>query len=111
MENIRFVTVSLLLSASLLVLCLGVLGTWRFRSALNRLHAAAVNDTLGLLLAMLAMAVAGDSLATSLKYLLVLLLLWISSPLSSHLIAQTDLLTADPMKTERLKSPGGREDG
>ncbi len=94
MAEIRFILSALLMAAALFVLCTGVIGNWRFRYCLNRLHAASVNDTLGLLLSMASLAVASGFNFTTLKYLLIVILLWITSPLSSHLIAQLEISTA-----------------
>ncbi len=109
MNEVRFLLSPLLMAAALFTLCTGVLGTWRFRYCLNRLHAAAVNDTLGLLLAMASLITAEGLTLTSLKFLVILVLLWISSPLSSHLIAQQEISSApdlsDHLKTEELPAP------
>ncbi len=115
MAEIRFILSALLMAAALFVLCTGVLGIWRFRYCLNRLHASSVNDTLGLLLAMASLVTASGLSFTSLKFLLILLMIWITSPLSSHLIARMEVATAGDlsrhMKVEGSSSVlSGKED-
>ena len=97
-DSVRFYLAAALMAAALFVFFTGVLGTWRFRYCLNRLHAAAVNDTLGLLLALASLIVAKGISFLSLKYVLVLVLLWIASPVSSHLIARMEVRTAVDLK-------------
>ena len=89
-NEIRFGLASLLMLFSLLVFCSGVLGVFRFPETLQRLHAAALNDTLGLLCALCSLALAQGADFTSLKMLLILVFLWIASPVSSHLTAQLE---------------------
>ncbi len=103
MAEIRFILSALLMAAALFVLCTGVIGNWRFRYCLNRLHAASVNDTLGLLLSMASLAAASGINLTTLKYLLIVILLWITSPLSSHLIAQLEISTAPDLSSHMKK--------
>ena len=88
--EIRYGVAALLMILSLFTVCTGVLGIFRFRDTLQRMHAAAVNDTLGLLLALCSLAVAEGFTFTSLKFALVLIFLWIASPVSSHLIARLE---------------------
>ena len=88
-----FGAVLIFAAGALLVLCTGTAGVWRFRNCLSRLHAAAVNDTLGLGLAMLSLIVGEGFTFLSLKYLLVLIFLWAASPVSSHLIAKIEVST------------------
>ena len=96
--ELRFGLASALLAAGLLVMCTGLLGTIRFRDTLQRLHAAAVNDTLGLLLIVCSLMLAEGWSFTSVKFLLVLVFLWIASPVSSHLIARCAYLSGDGKK-------------
>ncbi len=103
MNEIRFILSAVLMAASLVTLCTGVLGAWRFRHSLNRLHAASVNDTLGLLLALCSLITAAGLTITSLKYLMILVLLWIASPLSSHLIARLEVSTAPDLSAQLTK--------
>lgn len=90
-NDIRFALAALLMILSMLTLCTGILGVFRFHDTLQRMHAAAVNDTLGLFLALCSLALAQGTDFTSLKFGLILVFLWISSPVSSHLIAQMEV--------------------
>ena len=105
METVRFVISAVLMAAALATLVTGVLGVFRFRYVLNRMHAAAVNDTLGILLAVLSLIVAWGFTWTSLKLVLIVIVLWLSSPVSSHLIARMEVTTHPEMdrKTEDLR--------
>ena len=77
----------------LTVMCLGVLGVYRFKYVLNRMHAAAMNDTLGILFIMLSLIVMSGFVFTSVKLLLIIMMLWLSSPVSSHLIGRFEITT------------------
>lgn len=92
-EWIRFVLSAALIIAGLVVMCLGVIGVYRFKYVLNRMHAAAMNDTMGIGLVMLGLIVISGFTFTSLKLLLVILMLWLSSPVSSHLIGRLEITT------------------
>ena len=92
-EWIRFVLSAVLVIAGLIVMCLGVIGVYRFKYVLNRMHAAAMNDTMGIALVMLGLIVMSGFTFTSLKLLLVILMLWLSSPVSSHLIGRLEVTT------------------
>ncbi len=89
-NELRFGLAALLMLLSLITLCTGVLGIFRFRDSLQRMHAAALNDTLGAFLALCSLMLAQGADFTCLKFVLVLAFLWISSPVSSHLIAQME---------------------
>ena len=92
-EWIRFVLSAALVITGLIVMCLGVIGVYRFKYVLNRMHAAAMNDTMGIALVMLGLIVMSGFTFTSLKLLLVILMLWLSSPVSSHLIGRLEVTT------------------
>ena len=93
LEWLRFLLAAALILSGLVVMCLGVIGVYRFKYVLNRMHAAAMNDTLGILFIMLGLIVMSGFTFTSLKLLLVILMLWLSSPVSSHLIGHLELTT------------------
>ena len=82
-----------LMAAGLLVCLIGVIGVFRFRYAVNRMHAAALNDTLGVSLCLLSTAVSAPDGFTALKLLLVVVFLWLSAPVASHLICRLEIET------------------
>lgn len=92
-EWIRFMVSAALILSGLCVMCLGVIGVYRFKYVLNRMHAAAMNDTLGIFFIMMGLIVMGGFTFTSLKLLLVIMMLWLSSPVSSHLIGRFEITT------------------
>lgn len=87
LEWIRFILFCALLLAAAVFLLASVAGVNRFRFSLNRLHAASINDTMGILCIVLACAVKSGLNALSLKFLLVYLFMLITCPLSGHLIS------------------------
>lgn len=87
----RYALASALMICSLFTLFTGVLGTYRFRDSLQKMHAAGVNDTLGFFLAVSSLILAEGFSFTSFKFILVMIFLWISSPVSTHLLAQLEL--------------------
>ncbi|MBR2409883.1 MAG: monovalent cation/H(+) antiporter subunit G [Lachnospiraceae bacterium] len=100
MEWLRFAIIALLLAASLLTAMISVAGVFKFKFILNRMHAAAICDSFVLLLAMLGVVVAyGFSIAT-VKVLLIVVLVWIASPVSGHLIARLEVTTDKHLSEE-----------
>lgn len=95
LEWIRFAVVALLLTAGIAVLYLSIFGTYRLRFALNRIHSAAMTDTLVLVLFVLALIIAEGLSFTSVKFFLALALQWCTSPLASHMMAKFEYLTDD----------------
>ena len=93
LEWIRFIISATLIISGLIVMCLGVIGSYRFKYVLNRMHAAAMNDTMGIGMVMLGLMVMSGFTFTSAKLLLVIIMLWLSSPVSSHLIGRLEITT------------------
>lgn len=77
-----------------------VLGVYRFDYVLNRMHAAAVGDALGIFCILLGVVLLHAPSLSAMKALLVLIFLWITSPVSSHLIAQVEVQTNPDLKSE-----------
>lgn len=75
------------------VFATAVLGLYRFHYTLNRMHAAALADTLGTALVIIGLMILGLDVFHVLKLLLVVLFLWITSPVSGHLISKAEILT------------------
>ena len=80
-----------------------MIGVFKFRYVLLRMHAAAMGDTLGITLSLLGLGIINGFNFTTLKMFLVVIFLWFSSPASSHLISRLEINTrSDEMKTETM---------
>ena len=95
LDWIRFVLSAALTCFGLFVLVTAVLGQFRFRRPLMRIHAAALTDTLGLLSMILGVILALGWTPASLKLVAVAAFLFLTSPVSSHLIARLEAVTDD----------------
>ena len=91
LDWLRFALSSALLVSGLLILITSVIGVYKFDYVLNRMHAAAMGDTLGILFCLLGLTVSAPDIWTALKLLLIITFLWFSSPVSSHLIARLEV--------------------
>ncbi len=97
-ETARFILCALLTAGGVFVLLSGLLGIFRFRYCLMRIHAGALFDTAGIFLLLSGLMVAEGLTLTSLKMLLVIFFLWLTSPVSSHLIARMEITTNDDLE-------------
>lgn len=89
-----------LVGAGVVVMVMAVLGTFRFHYVLNRMHAAAMADTLGTLLILSGLVVMSGFSALSLKMLVVIVFMWMASPVMSHMIARAEVLTHSHIQDE-----------
>ena len=94
-EWVRFWITAVLLIAALVFLTAATIGNCRFRFVMNRIHAAGVGDTAGVLLTVIALVVSAESFSDGARLFLPLLFLWITSPVSSHFLALIEYYT-DP---------------
>lgn len=88
----RVIFGSLFLLAGLFFFFSAVLGLFRFDCVLNRMHAAALGDTMGLLLTVIGSVILRGFTAATLKLLLIPLFFFLTSPVTSHLIAKIEVL-------------------
>lgn len=102
-EWIRFLIGAAFLLTGLLIFVFEIIGVFRFKYVLNRMHAAAMGDTLGIGFCLLGLIVMNGLNFTSLKLFLVILFLWFSSPVSSHLIARLEVTTDEEKETHYIK--------
>ncbi|MEG0740975.1 MAG: monovalent cation/H(+) antiporter subunit G [Clostridia bacterium] len=104
LDWIRFGLTAVLMLSGLFLFCVGVVAQYRFRYVLNRMHAASIGDSLGLLLMLLGLCLSAGDLWLVLKYALVALFLWLTSPTASHLIARLELtLNEHPEQEMEMK--------
>lgn len=93
LEWIRFLAGVVLLLAGLCIFLLEIFGVYKFKYVLNRMHAAAMGDTLGLGACLTGLILLSGWNITSVKMALVLAFLWLASPVSSHLISRLEVVT------------------
>jgi len=100
MEWLRFAFSALFTIAGVLAFAVGTFGIYRFKFVMNRMHAAAILDTMGLFGIATGLAVARGFDAITFKFLLIFILLWFTSPISSHLLAKMEYFTDKNLKEE-----------
>lgn len=91
LEWIRFFAGGIFLLLGLFIFLIEIIGVYRFHYVLNRMHAAAMGDTLGIGLSFIGLMIFTGFSFTTLKLFLVVVFLWFSSPVSSHLIARLEV--------------------
>lgn len=92
-EWIRFLVGAAFLLCGIVIFLIEMIGVFRFKYVLNRMHAAAMGDTLGIGCSLLGLIIMSGWNFTSLKLACVIAFLWFSSPTSSHLIARLEVTT------------------
>ncbi len=97
---IRFIVGLVLLLCGLIVFGIEIFGVFKFGYVLNRMHAAAMGDTLGIALSMLGLIVLCGLNFTSLKMILVVVFLWFASPVASHMLARFEVATNESLDRE-----------
>ena len=92
-EWFQFLIAAACMVLGLVFMISAVFGVNRFRHALNRMHAAALGDTLGILFVILSLIVMKGFSMDSLKLSIVILFFWIASPVSGHMISRLEAMT------------------
>lgn len=76
-----------------------IFGIFHFNYVLNRMHATAMGDTLGIASCMLGLVIFSGFNMTSVKLLLIVIFLWFASPVSSHVLARLEVATNENLET------------
>ena len=84
----RFIVGVLFITLGIIFFFIEILGVFRLKYTLDRMHFAGCGDTLALASVIIGTIVINGINFTSFKLFLVLLFFWITSPVSSHLIAR-----------------------
>ena len=106
---IRFALSAACLVTGLVFMILAVFGVNRFHRALNRMHAAAMGDTLGILFVFAGLILIRGFSMDSLKLFLVILFFWTAGPVSGHMISRLEAMT-DENLGEILEIRKGKTD-
>lgn len=89
----QFILGTGMLLLGLLTFVVQILGVFKFKYVLNRMHAAAMGDTLGIGISLIGLMILSGFNFTTLKMGLVVVFLWCASPVSSHLISRLEATT------------------
>ncbi len=99
--TLRTVISAILLLMGMFIFLTSVIGLLRFKNVLDRIHAAALGDTMGIFLTVLGLIVISNSFYQAVKLALVVVFIWLTSPVTTHLIGKIELLTAGKNYTNR----------
>ena len=111
LQWIRFLAGAALLLCGIIVFGIEIFGVFKLKYVLNRIHAAAMGDTLGMMLSMLGLVILCGVNFTSLKMLLVVVFLWIASPIAAHTVARFEVATNETLDKdcEVIRPSAGNE--
>lgn len=96
-EWIRFAVGTAVLLCGLFIFIIEIYCIFHMRYVLNRMHAAAMGDTLGISISLVGLMIFSGINFTTLKMALIIVFLWCASPVSSHLIARLEVFTNDKL--------------
>lgn len=100
LQWIRFLVGITCLLCGIIVFGIELFGVFKFRYVLNRMHAAAMGDTLGIMLSMIGLIILSGLNFTSLKMVLVVVFLWFASPVASHMLARFEVATNEELEKD-----------
>lgn len=96
---IRLIIGGAFLICGLVIFFTEIFGVFHFKYVLNRMHAAAMGDTLGISSCLVGLMFFSGLNFTTLKLLLIVCFLWFTSPVSSHVVARLEAATNDSLDT------------
>lgn len=98
LEWIRFIVGAGLLLCGLGIFVIEVYGVFHLDYVLNRMHAAAMGDTLGISFSLIGLMVFCGLNFTTLKLALIVIFFWFASPVSSHMLSRLEVTTNENLK-------------
>ena len=98
LEWIRFLAGAVCMAAGLVFYIIQFIGVFRFKYVLNRMHAAAIGDTLGCGLMLLGAVVFNGFTFPSIKILFLIVFLWMTSPVAAHMVVKLEVLSREKME-------------
>lgn len=92
-EALQFGLSAAFLLLGAVIILLALFGVFRFRFVMNRMHCAAMIDSLGIVCILIGLMIASGQWSTIWKLLAIVMLLWIGSPIASHLVSRLEIST------------------
>ena len=93
LSSVRFILTAIFMAVGAFVILSSILGVFRFKFALNRIHSAAMTDTLGFGLIIIGLMISATSIFNVLKLLALLVFMWLTNPVSAHMLAKLEVVT------------------
>ena len=90
-EWIRFIMGSVFVIIGMVIFFTELFGVFHFKYVLNRMHAAAMGDTLGISSCLIGLMIFSGLNFTTLKMFLIIVFLWFASPVSSHVLSRLEI--------------------
>lgn len=100
MEWVQFGFSAAFIIVGLFVFIVGIIGIYQFKFVLNRMHAAGMLDTMGIFFIVVGIAIKNGIDATTIKLFIIVLTLWLTSPIASHFIAKLEYVTDESLNDE-----------
>lgn len=119
LDWIRFIAGALCILAGVVFNSIQLIGVFRFRYVLNRIHAAAIGDTLGCGLILFGVLILKGLDPANFKIVVLLLFLWVTTPVAAHMVGKLEVLSKEspeeccPVKDTGLSAvsqTGGKEE-
>lgn len=92
-EWIQFIVGSVFIAAGIVIFFTELFGVFHFKYVLNRMHAAAMGDTLGISACLIGLMIFSGLNFTTLKMFMIIVFLWFASPVSSHVLSRLEVAT------------------
>lgn len=110
-EYLRFGLCALFSVAGVVIIFLALFGVFRFDFVMNRMHFAGMVDSLGIVCILIGLMIASGELSVILKLITIVLLLWIGSPISTHLVSRLELSTDESAFEHMQREEGSEQHG
>ncbi len=98
LDYIRLIVGAVLILIGVAIFFIQLVGVFKLKDVLSRMHAAAMGDTIGIASTLLGVIVLTGLNFTSLKVALIIIFLWMASPVSSHLISRLEVVTNENLE-------------
>ena len=86
-DTIKTIVAVILIVIGVIFAIISTIGVFRFKYVLNRMHSAAMGDTLAILFILVGLCIISGFNFTSMKLLAIIVFFWLAGPVSSHLLA------------------------
>ena len=96
-DIIRFIIAAIFLVIGIVFGIISVLGVYRFKFVMNRMHSAAILDTVAVGFIFLGLMILGN-VSYIPKLIIAVFLLWIGSPAASHIVSKMEVSTDESAK-------------